>query len=140
MVTIITTIIVSVILGTLGSSMPLGINLPGKNLFSQISSINSLSEVKPLESLINVTGPIDGIWKALGRYLNVPSGPDDSLRAKSALAGRLDIKDALNRMDNVSIGRALGVAKSALILMANILVAVLEIALWALRGILGLIT
>ena len=67
MVTIIITLIVSILLGVASPITSLGLNLLGstsspqanQNLFSQISSKHSLSDINPLESLGKVTAPLD---------------------------------------------------------------------------------
>ena len=134
MTTIIITLIVSVLLGVTSPISYLGINLSSQNLFSQISSSNSLSEINPLESLGKVTAPLDSMLGGLGRYIDIkPWLP------KSALDGISGFEGTLDSIDNLSAGQVLRVAKSGLILVANILVTVLEIALSILRGILGLI-
>ena len=134
-ITIITTIIVSTLLGVLTPNVSPGVNFYPQNLFSQISSNLTeikLSEVNPMESLGKVTLPFDKVWEALSSKLNLDvgtySGP-----SKSSLTGRFGLEDTSG------IGQTLGVAKSAIILVANILVAVLEIVLWAIKGIIGLI-
>ncbi len=160
---IITTIIFSVLIGVFSPIGSLGVNFlgsidspqAGQNLFSQISQIKNLSELNPTEALGNVTIPFDKILKVLGQKFNISSSEDiknllgvgsiDSLRdgttvteaSKSALGGRLALGDTLS---NISLGQALGMAKSAFILVANILVTVLEVVLWVLKGIIGLVT
>lgn len=157
MMTIIITIIVSMLTGFIPVNY-LGVNFltaPENLIFwrldsaqqessftSQISSkvSKNLSEVDPLGSLGKATAPLDNIWKALGPYIKGLIGPDEgpmdsiySPQAKSALEGRLGF---LGNLDTTSI---FGVAKSAFILIANILVTVLEIALWLLKAVLGLV-
>ncbi len=135
-------IIVSVLLGVISPITYLGINLPGsisslranQNLFSQISSTNSLSEINPLESLSRVTAPLDSLLGGLGRYIDIKLW-----LPKSALEGVSRFEGTLDSIDNISVGKALRIAKSGLILVANILVTVLEMALSILRSILGLI-
>lgn len=131
MITIIVTIIISMLLGVTSPTFFLQTN---QNLFSQISSTGSLSDINPLESLSRVTGPLDGFLKGLGRYTDIkPWLP------KSALGGISGFEGILDSVDNMSVGQVLRIAKSGFILVANILVTVLEIALRILRGILGLV-
>ena len=134
MTTIIITIIISVFLGVTSPISSLGLNLPNRNLFSQISSKSSLSEINPLESLGKVTAPLNSLLGGLGRYIDIkPWLPKSALESISGFEGTLD------SIDNLSTGQVLRVAKSGLILVANILVTVLEIALSLLRSVLGLI-
>ncbi len=136
MITIIITIIVSMLLGVTSPIISFGVNLPSKNLFSQISSTNSLSDINPLKSLGKVTAPLDSLLLlgGLGRYADIkPWLP------KSALEGISWFEGTLDNIDNLSVAGVLMVARSGFILVANILVTVLEIALSILRGILGLI-
>lgn len=144
---IIATIIFSIIFGVFSPILPLGANLPlnigkltlnDRSLLSQIGSQltnKGLSELNPIEALGNVTAPLDAIWNGLNQYIDTKH--IFSKPSNSALEGRLDVEGTLRGIDNLSMGRALEIAKSAFILVANILVAVLEIALWLLRGILG---
>lgn len=146
MITIITTIIVSILLGVISPIVSPGVNLSGQNLFSQITSqlpTKNLSEVNPINSLNNATAPLNAIWKALGDKLNIQgldsikdfvNGQTDSIALKSSLGSGLGVQDTSTTMWQV-----LGIAKSAFMLAANILVAVLEIVLWLLKGVLGLI-
>ena len=133
-------------MGAVSPNLSLGVNLPSQNLFSQITSklsesnlpatnLPKLSEVNPLDSLGNATAPLDAIWKAIGSKINWSSsiGSYTSGPLKSSLASRLSSKDTS------TMGQAFGVAKSGLILIGNIFVAVLEIALWLIRGILSLV-
>ena len=136
------------LLGVLSPIGSISVNLLGQNLFSQISQVKNLSELNPTEALGNVTIPFDKILKVVGQKVNI-SSPEDiknllgdgattaTEASKSALGGRLALGDTL---DNISLGQALGMAKSAFILAANILVAVLETVAWALKRLLGLIT
>lgn len=142
MVTIIITIIVSLLLGVATPIIPLGINLLGStgspqanhNLFSQISSTSLLFEINSIESLSRVTGSLDGFLKGLGRYADIkPWLPKLALESISGFEGTFD------NIDNISVGQALRIAKSGFVLVAGILVAVLEIVLRILRGVLGLI-
>ena len=115
-----------------------------QNLLSQIGSTKSLSEVDPMESLRNITAPLDNIWKAVdmgsrqlhdfinnqGNGIDLPAG---SLRPlKSNIGSRLGLGDT-------SLSSVLGIAKSAVVLMTNIFIAVLEITSQLLRGILELV-
>jgi hypothetical protein len=143
---IISTIIFSVLFGIFSPIGSLGFNLPNQNLFSQIGSSTSLSELNPTEALGNVTAPLDNIWKSLAGKLNI-SGLEDikgylgsniSNRASNSLQDKsLGLSDTL---DGISVWQALGMVKSVFILVANISIAVLEAALWVLKSILGLIT
>lgn len=146
MITIITIIIVSM-LGIFSPIVSPGVNLSDFNLFSQVSSINSklkkssLSEVNPLESLSNVTAPLDSIWETIGARLNfqdLDGGLKGFLNSMDGRALKSSLGDSLDGQDTSTSWQVLGIVKSALILTANILVAVLEIALWLLRGILRL--
>lgn len=134
MTTIVITVIVSILLGVTGPTTSLWAN---QNLFSQISQISSarpLSDINPIESLSRVTGPLDGFLKGLGRYADIkPWLP------KSALEGISGFEGTLDSIDNLSVGQVLRMAKSGFVLVAGILVAVLEIVLRILRGILGVI-
>lgn len=103
-----------------------------------------ISEVDPMGPLGNVTAPLDNLWKAVGQRLNIQSIEDiksffrggDAPRAlKSSLGSDLASQDTSN-----TVWRVLGIAKSAFVLIANIFVAILEIVLWLLRGVLGLIS
>lgn len=94
-----------------------------------------------MESLENATVPLNGIWKALGSKLNIQGLGS----IKGFLNGRIDgralkssLESGLGVQDTSTMWRVLGIAKSAFILTANILIAVLEIVLWLLRGVLGL--
>jgi hypothetical protein len=128
------TLIISILLGVTGSNALLGVNLHDQSLFSQISYVNSLSEINPLESLSKVTAPLDSLLGGLGRYIDIkPWLP------KSALDSVLGFESTLDTVDNISIGQALRIAKSGFILVANILVTILEIVLSLLRSVLGLI-
>ncbi|MDP3696702.1 MAG: hypothetical protein Q8R55_01565 [Candidatus Taylorbacteria bacterium] len=170
MITIITTIIVSILLGIVSPVVSPGVNFLSGNLFSQITSQlptkslpvvspPNLSEVNPMESLINATAPLNSIWKALGEKLNMQGldsiktflngqwirqahhktvGSVNSLQGGRALKSSLG--SGLGGQDTSTIWQVLGIAKSAFILIANILVAVLEIAVWLLRGTLGLMS
>ena|SRR3989344_5560686 len=132
--TIIITLIISLLLGFTSPISSLGLNLSNQNLFSQISSVNSLSEINPLESLGKVIAPLDNMLGGLGRYIDIkPWLPKSALESVSGFEGTLDT------IDNISVGQALRIAKSGFILVANILVTILEIVLSILRGILGLI-
>ena len=132
MTSIIITLIISVLLGVTGPISSLGLNLQNQNVFSQISSINSLSEINPLESLNRVTAPIDSLLRELDRYIDIkPWLPKSALESVSEFEGTLDT------IDNISIGQALRIAKSGFILVVNILVTVLEVTLSILQGILG---
>ena len=141
-ITTISTIIVSIILGTVIPSISPGVNLPGQSLFSQIGSQLSTKDllgVNPIDSLGNVTAPLDTIWKSIdsrlnefidSKSVNLP-GP-----LKSTLESRLAV---LDRFDNLSVWQVFEIVKSAFILVANILVTVLEISLSILKSVLGLI-
>jgi len=142
-------------LGAISPNLSLGVNFPSKNLFSQIISQlpnpalkKSLSEIDPMESLGNVTAPLDSVWEAIGSRLKVfisnnktagslsgplKSSPDESLTNKDTSATTWFDKLTTN-------GQVLGIAKSTVILIANILIAVLEIVLWVLRGLLKLVS
>lgn len=98
-----------------------------------IASPPDLSRINPMDSLGNATAPLDAIWKALIDKISIKDiGVYTSGPLKSSLVSRLSSKDTS------TMGQAFGVAKSAIILIGNIFVAVLEIALWAVRGILSL--
>lgn len=85
-----------------------------------------------MESLGKVTLPLDKVWEALGSKLNLNigtySGP-----SKSSLTGRFGLEDTSG------IGQVFGIAKSVAVLVGNILIAVLEIVLWLIKGLIGLI-
>lgn len=135
MITIVVTVIVSILLGVTGPVTSLWAN---QNLFSQISSTGGrpLSDINPIESLSRVTGPLDGFLKGLGgRYAEdiKPWLP------KSALEGISGFEGTLDSIDNLSVRQVLRMARSGFVLVAGILVAVLEIVLRVLRGILGVI-
>lgn len=96
-----------------------------------------------MEGLNNATAPLNALYEAIGAKLNIQglqslkdfvTGGTIPKPLKSSLGGSLDTKDTS------TIGQVFGVAKSILILTANILVAVLEIVLWILKGVLGVIT
>lgn len=126
-------------MGTVIPGVSFGVNLSGQNLFSQISSTSSLSslfEINPLESLGKVTEPLDSMLGGLGRYLLVDIKP---WLPKSALERISGFEGTFDNIDNISVGQALRIAKSGFILAANIMITVLEIALSLLRGILGLV-
>lgn len=138
-ITLITTVIISILLGVTSPFISPGVNFPSQNLFSQIISQlpkNNLSEIDPMKSLGNVTGPLDNVWEALGGQLKgFLNSKDTSLLGplKSSLGSGLGVENTSTAW------KVLGIAKSALILTANILVAVLEVALGLLKGMLGLI-
>src|SRR3989344_2204073 len=76
---IITTVIISILLGTISPISSLGVNFSSQNLFSQIVSKlpkKSLSEVNPMESLSNVTAPLDNVFRAIKDQL----GGSDSIK------------------------------------------------------------
>ena len=146
MITIITTIIVSILLGVISPIISPGVNFPSENLFSQIISqlpTRSLSEINPMESLDNATAPLNSIWKAFSEKLNIRgldgikktflNGQTGGKALKSSLESGLGVQDTS------TIWQVLGMAKSAFILIANILVAVLEVVLWLVKGVLGLV-
>ena len=109
--------------------------LENKKLFSQINSnfeINTLSEVNPMESLSNVTGPLNNIWKTL-------EGPLRILGGDTASSGPLkpNLEGRLSSWDTSTTGQILEKGKSALILIGKILVVVLEISLSILKWLLS---
>lgn len=99
-----------------------------------------------MESLENATAPLNDIWKALSKKLDIENLVDS---IKSFLNGRTaggtalksSLESGLGVQDTSTVWQVqvLGIAKSAFILIANILVTVLEIVLWLLKGVLGLI-
>src|SRR3989344_3394396 len=142
---IITTVIISILLGTISPISSLGVNFPSQNLFSQIVSKlpkKSLSGVNPMESLSNVTAPLDNVFRAikdqLGGSDSIKSflGNDDTLprRVKSSLVSSFNLEDTS------ATWQAIGILKSVVILVAKILLAVLQIATTVLRSILSLIS
>jgi len=150
MITIIVSVIVSVLLGTISPIASSGLNfLPTQNLFSQIGSQlpkPKLSEINPLESIGNVVPPINLIFDALSQKLNNSGlgGIKDYLQNNTQkeasnlpLEGRLNAQDTLGA---ISAWDVLGIVKKGFVLTAQILVTVLEIATWGLKAILGLVT
>lgn len=118
---------------------------PQNLLFAQISKTSSLSEVNPLGSIGNVTLPLDKIWEALKAQFNGYNPTEDIKRSVASDISPGASKSALEeifegKLQNVSLWQALGIVKSAFIVGANVLVAVMEIAIKVLRFVLGLIT
>jgi hypothetical protein len=161
MMTVIISVIVSTLFGALGPIVSPGISFPGfnqiagKNLFSQISSnlpkngFNELttgdfSEIDPVKSLSNVTIPIDNVLRALKDKLGIGSindilnGKADIGALKSALDESLGSEGTSDTISNTR--KALESLKTIFVLGANILIAVLETAVWIVKGLLGLMT
>ncbi len=146
MITIIVTIIVSALLGFgsplnfIGANFLSGNQNISKNLFSQISSNLSdkkLSNLNPIDSLGRATAPLDAIWKALGPQIK--SFLDSNASGLKG-ASKSSLEGQLSQNDTSDQGQGYGVIKSTFILIGNIFVAVLEIALWLLKGLLNLVT
>lgn len=107
---------------------------PGK-----INQISNLSEINPLKSLGNVTAPLDNIWRDLSSRLNIKLELPENISPEplKSLENQLAVKSTL---DNVSVWQVLTMAKSAFILIAQILITVMETAIWVLKGILNYFT
>ncbi len=98
---------------------------------------SDLFKINPLESLSNVTAPLDNIWRDLGNKLNIKLELPGNISPEplKSLENQIAVKSTL---DNVSVWQVLTMAKSAFILMAQILIAVMETSIWVLKGILNL--
>lgn len=141
-------------MGVISPNISLGVNLPflssDQNFYSQIISqlptetlptpnVKSLQNLNPTDSLGRVTGPLDSLWKALGQKLNINSFSDvKNFVNNPSVPGALNssLESGL-RAPDTSTSNVLNIAKSAVVLVANILVIVLELVLWALKGALG---
>jgi hypothetical protein len=148
-ISIISTIIVSALFGTFSPALFSGVNLfPSQNLFSQVSSSlqkKSLQNVNPMSSLDNVTVPLNSIWQAVDQGLNNSGlgGIKDYLRNNQKDASNLPLEGRLNvqkTFDTSTAMDVIGAVKYGVILVAQISVAVLEIALRVLKAILNIIT
>ena len=132
-------------MGVTGPIVPFGVNF-SSGIETLAVNQQRLSDVNPLKSLGNVTAPLDGVWKALGQRFNINSFDDlkrflggssntSTEPPKTALGGSFGLNGT-----STTTGGMFGIAKSVFILTANILVIVLDLALKALKYILGLIT
>ena len=112
---------------------------------------SNLSKIDPMGSISSVTAPLDDLWKVVGIRFNlgldslksIESLIDGSILSRPLKLAQEDsfkTKDTLLTLSNgISLGQAWGIAKSAFILVASILLTVMEIAALLLRGILELI-
>jgi len=96
----------------------------------------NFSDIDPLQSIGNVTAPLDKIFEAIGGKINL-----DSINLpktlKSGPEARSNLKEILG---DLSAQEVLGMARGAFIFVANIFIVILEVVLSIVRGILGLIT
>src|SRR3989338_1674225 len=142
---IITTVIISILLGTISPISSIGVNFPSQNLFSQIVSKlpkKSLSEVNPMESLSNVTAPLDNVFRAIKDQLGGSDSIKNFLGGDSTLSGRVksSLVSSFNSGDASGTWQAIGMLKSVFILVTKIFLAVLQIAMTVLKAILGLVS
>ena len=99
-----------------------------------LENINkSLSEINQLEIVNDITRPLNDVIRS---FLNSGQGSSIIPRLKASLDGL----NSPNTSNTMSIGEIISKSKEAFILIAQILVAVLETALWVLKGVLGWIT
>lgn len=113
--------------------------------FNEISK--SLSDINQLEIIKNVTKPLNDI---IGGFLNggqglmLPNLHFTNLNIKSLgqefLSNPASSVNVQNISNNMNIGEIIDKSKEAFVLIAKILVAMLEIALWVLKGVLGFLT
>lgn len=99
----------------------------------------SLSEINQLEIINNVTKPLNNIIESFlngGQNSIIPS-----LKGLSNLSNQgQSIINTQNMPNNMSLGDVIDKSKEVFILIAQILIAVLETALWILKSVLGFIT
>jgi len=104
-------------------------------------SPSNLSEINPMESLGNATAPLDSLFKAIGDHMGGLDGIKSFLGGGSTQGqAKSSLMSVFSSRDTSDTGQAIGIIKSAVILVANILLVVLEVVTSILRGILGLIT
>lgn len=108
--------------------------IPQSLFADQNISVNKLSDLDPLASLRNVTAPLDNVWRALYDQFNIKGLPDiknfisrgknitSPGPQKSNLEGSFSAKDTFD-----VILDWWQTVRSFFILVANILVAILEI-------------
>ncbi|MDP3793025.1 MAG: hypothetical protein Q8Q89_04855 [bacterium] len=108
-----------------------------------LKNVNSLLEINQLEIINDITKPLNDVIRS---FLN-GGGQGSSIipRLKSSLGGISNQADRLNGQDTfntntMSIGEIIDKSKEVFILIAQILVTVLETALWMLKSILGFIS
>jgi len=111
----------------------------GNNVITSPKIENSeklnLSEVNPLESLERITLPFDGILTGLRDRFNIKLPNNLTPGPLKSLERRFTVQDT---SDDISTDKILMIAKSGFVLVAQILIAVMELTLVVLKGILGL--
>ena len=134
-------------MGILSPINSLGLNFiaeNSQNLFSQITSNlpqKPLAEVNLMESLSGATAPLNELFKAIGDRLGGLDGIKNFLRGGSSTS-KSSLADSFRFIDDTSsdTDQTIGFIKSTIILIANILLGVLQVATTIIKFILSFIS